>query len=405
MKLAFKYRFYPTPEQAQELAHTFGCVRYVYNFGLTLRQRAYEERGQSLRYKDTSAALTELKKQEETCWLRDVSSVSLQQTLRHLDKAFTGFFEKRGGYPNFKRKHGRQSAEYTRSAFTYDIGEEGIPVLQLAKMQAPIRVIWSRMPPCAPSTVTVSKDPAGRYFVSLLCQVEEQPLPPKTKAVGIDLGLTNFAVTSDGEKIDNPKFLEADLRRLGHEQRNLSRKVQGSSNWQKQKRRVARIHARIVDKRRDFLHKLSTRLIQENQTICLETLNVKGMMQNGRLARHIGQAGWSEFVRQLEYKAQLYRREVVHIDLWFPSSKQCSSCKHQVKELPLSVRYWTCEQCGTRHGRDTNAAVNILAAGQAVSACGENVRPALALASAGGLGEAGILALEGGEDVKVILFW
>ena len=268
-----------------------------------------------------------------------------------------------------------------------------------------LSVRWSRIPPSVPSTVTVSKDRAGRYFVSLLCEVQEQPLPPKTKAVGVDLGLTDFAVTSDGEKIGNPKFLERDLRRLKHEQRKLSRKVapiggaKGSSNWRKQKRRVARLHARITDKRRDFLHKLSTRLIQENGVVCLETLNVKGMMRNGKLARHIGQSGWSEFVSQLEYKARLYGRAVVRVDPWFPSSKTCSSCKHQVKELPLKIRYWTCERCGTRHDRDVNAALNICAEGQrlgaglALSASGEDVRPGSGLPETGCLSEGRILAL------------
>lgn len=403
MRLAFKYRFYPSSEQEQVLAQTFGCVRYVYNFGLALRRDAFEERGESLRYKDTSAALTELKKKDETSWLRDVSCVPLQQTLRHLDKAFTGFFEKRGGYPNFKRKHARQSAEYTRRAFKYIPpsigGKDGFPVLQLAKMAEPLRVVWSRMPPCAPSTVTVSKDRAGRYFVSLLCETPARPLPPKTKAVGVDLGLTDFAVTSEGEKVSHPKFLERDLRRLKHEQKSLSRKVQGSSNWRKQKRRVARIHTRITDKRRDFLHKLSTRLIRENGVVCLETLNVKGMMRNGRLARHIGQSGWSQFVNQLEYKAQLYGRKVVQVDPWFPSSKQCSRCKHQVKELPLNVREWTCQYCGSEHDRDVNAALNLLAVGQTVAtvgggnASGEDVRPGSVSADPGCLIEGRILTL------------
>lgn len=400
MRLAFKYRFYPTPEQAEMLSRTFGCVRYVYNFGLALRRDAYTERGETLRYRDTSAALTELKKQEETRWLRNVSCVPLQEALRHLDKAFTGFFEKRSGYPRFKRKHARQSADYTRSAFRYtaptppaDDGAGGPPVLHLAKMRDPLDVRWSRVPPSSPSTVTVNRDAAGRYFVSLRCEVEPEPLSPKTKAVGIDLGLTDFAVTSDGEKIGHPKFLERDLRRLGHEQRKLSRKVQGSSNWQKQKRRVARIHARIADKRRDFLHKLSTRFIRENQTICLETLNVQGMVKNGRLARHIGQSGWSEFARQLEYKAQLYGRRVVRVDPWFPSSKRCSNCNHQVKELPLRVRTWTCEQCGSDHDRDVNAALNLLAVGQTVLASGEDVRSVSVSTELGCLGERRILTL------------
>ena len=369
MKLAFKYRFYPTSEQARALARTFGCLRYVYNFGLALRRDAYERDGSTLKYKDTSAALTTLKKQEETAWLKEVSSVPLQQALRHLDRAFTGFFEKRAKYPRFKRKHARQSATYVRSAFTYSV-DDGRPRLSLAKMAGSLDVRWSRVPPSEPSTVTVSRDAAGRYFVSLLCEVEPQPLPPMEKAVGIDLGLTDLVVTSDGEKTGNPKFLEQDLKRLKKAQRRLSRRQKGSNRYAKQRRRVARLHARIRDQRQDFLHKLTTRLIRENQTVCLESLNVQGMLKNGRLARHIAGAAWSELVRQLEYKAVLYGREVVRIDQWFPSSKTCSNCGEKTDEMPLSVRAWNCEACGAVHDRDVNAALNILAVGQIAIARG-----------------------------------
>ncbi len=404
MRLAYQYRFYPTDAQAGVLARTFGCVRYVYNFGLALRRDAYAERGECLHYKDTSAALTQLKRQEETNWLKEVSCVPLQQTLRHLDRAFTNFFRQRARYPNFKCKHARQSAEYTRSAFTYGIGEDGFPVLTLAKIPGPLRVVWSRKPPgsthgAEPSTVTVSRDPAGRYFVSLLCEVEPAPLPPTDKAAGIDLGITDLVVTSDGEKIGNPRSLEADLRKLRRAQRRLSRKEQGSNRWRKQKRRLARIHARIADRRRDFLHKLSTRLIRENQTVCLEDLNVAGMMRNRHLARHIGGAGWRAFARQLEYKAERYGRTVVRIGRFEPTSKRCSKCKHEVKELPLSVRVWTCERCGTRHDRDVNAALNILAVGQAVGtrqrsdARGGSVSPGAGDGLPGRPGDARIFAL------------
>ncbi len=369
MKLGLKYRFYPTKEQAAMLNRTFGCVRYVYNFGLALRRDAYDERGERLRYKNTSAALTVLKKGEETAWLKQVSCVPLQQTLRHLDKAFTGFFEKRTGYPRFKRKHARQSATYTRSAFTYSV-DDGTPVLRLAKMDRSLDVRWSRVPPSEPSTITVSRDAAGRYFVSLFCEVQPKPLPPTDKAVGIDLGLTDLVVTSDGFKSGNPKFLERDLKKLRRAQRCLSRRQKDSNRYRKQRRRVARIHARIRDKRHDHLHKLTTRLIRENQTVCLETLNVCGMLKNRRLARHISGAAWSELVRQLEYKAVLYGRQVVRLDPWFPSSKQCSNCGRKAQEMPLSVRAWNCAVCGAIHDRDVNAALNILAAGRVAIARG-----------------------------------
>ena len=354
------------------------------NFGLALRRDAYQERGVTLRYKDTSAALTVLKRQEETAWLRDVSCVPLQQTLRHLDTAFTNFFEScRGGrtygYPRFKQKHDRQSATFTRRAFRYtppstDGSGSGLPKLRLAKMQAPLDVRWSRIPPSMPSTVTVSRDGAGRYFASLLCEVEPEPLPPARspdgaeKAVGVDLGLTDLIVTSDGWKSGNPKFLEKDLHRLRKAQRRLARCQIGSKRYEKQRRKVARIHARIREKRQDYLHKLSTRLIRENQTVCLETLNVRGLMKNRVLARAVSSASWSAFAEQLEYKARRYGRTVAKVGLFEPTSKRCSNCNHIVSKLPLEVRTWTCERCGATHDRDVNAARNILAAGQAVCA-------------------------------------
>lgn len=368
MKLAYRYRFYPTAEQSGLLARTFGCVQYVYNFGLELRQRAWNERGENVRYKDTSAALTVLKQREETAWLQEVSAIPLQQALRHLDKAFTAFFDGRSNYPRFKRKGGEESAEFTRSAFRYELGKDGQPVLRLAKMSAPLRVRWSRKPRASPSSVTVSRDRAGRYHVSLVCEVGLDTLPPLEDAVGVDLGVTDFVVLSDGEKVPNPKFLDADLARLRHAHRSLSRKEHGSANWHKHKRRLARMYARVADRRRDFLHKLSTRLVRENQTICLEDLNVQGMMGNRCLARSIGQCGWADFTRMLEYKATLYGRDVVRIGRFEPTSKRCSSCGHRLTDLPLSLREWTCEGCGTRHDRDVNAAKNILTAGLAVRA-------------------------------------
>jgi len=400
MKLAFKYRFYPTEEQADMLARTFGCVRYVYNFGLAMRKDAYETDKTRVSFGETSAALTKLKRQEETLWLRDVCRVPLQQALRHLDRAFTNFFNshKNGnafGYPNFKKRHNRQSATYTRGAFNFST-ESGLPVLKLAKMKHPLRVRWSRIPPSAPSTVTVSRDPAGRYFVSLVCEVGPQFLSPKTTAIGIDLGITDLVVTSDGFKSGNPKFLENDIRHLGHEQKTLSRKQRGSNNWEKQRLKVARLHARIADRRRDYLQKMSTRLIRENQAIYLEDINIKEAMQTRYLAQAIGSASWGEVVRMLEYKGELYGRSVVKIERDYPSSQICSICNHQNEELKLGKRKWACECCGITHDRDINAAKNILAAGQAVSAdsqrnaSGGNVRPGSTSVEAGSPGERGI---------------
>ena len=392
MKLAFKYRFYPTKEQADLLSRTFGCVRYVYNWGLALRRDAYDERGERLRYKDTSAALTVLKKGKETAWLREVSCIPLQQTLRHLDQAYTNFFQGRVSYPQFKKRRGKQSAHFTRMGFSYSVGEDDRPVLKIAKMKQPLKVKWSRVPPCAPSSITVSRDPAGRYFVSLLCEVEPEPLPVVDSSIGVDLGLIDLVSTSNDFKSGNPRFLRRDLAKLRRAQRSLSRKVKGSNNWYKQKKRIAKIHARIADCRRDYLHKLSTRLIRENQAISLETLRVRNMMKNARLALSIADASWSELVRHLEYKAELYGRRVVRLDQWEPTSKRCSNCGHKVKELALNVRTWTCEVCGACHDRDVNAARNILAVGQTVSALGESVNPVPSLNGKVVLDEEGIPA-------------
>ena len=372
IKRAYKFRFNPTPEQEVILAQTFGCARFAYNHMLRLRTDAWYKDQKRVGYHETSAALTELKKQPETIWLNEVSSVPVQQALRHLQTAFANFFQKRAAYPNFKRKDGKQSAEYTTSAFKWD-GR----ALKLAKMDAPLNIRWSRTLPKAVriTTVTVSKDTAGRYFVSLLCDDEILPKKEVSPKVGIDLGLSSFAILSTGEKIDAPEHFRTNEAKLAKLQRRMAKKQKGSQRRAKAKLKVARLHAKITDSRRDFLHKLSTRLINENQVIAVESLSVKNMQRNRCLSKSIADAGWSEFVRQLEYKARWYGRELIGIDRWYPSSKRCSDCGHVVKAMPLSVREWACPECGAIHDRDINAARNILAAGLAVLANGESVSP------------------------------
>ena len=372
-------------EQRHVLAQTFGCTRYIYNWALRLRTDAFYQRGESLGYHTLSARLTLLKRQDDVAWLREVSSVPLQQTLRHQEKAFRNFFEKRTAYPKFKKKHGRQAAEYTTSAFKWDGAN-----LTLAKMREPLRIVWSRPLEGTPGTVTVTLDSAGRYFVSLLCEVAQpEPLPAIEKTVGVDVGLSDLVTTSDGFKSGNPKHLSRAVKRLRHAQRCLSRKQKASRNRERARRRVARIHARIADQRNDFTHKLSTRLIRENQTICVEDLAVRNMVQNHSLARSISDAGWGEFVRQLGYKASWYGRTLVKIDRFYPSSKRCSDCGYVHDSMPLSVRSWACPECGTVHDRDTNAARNILAAGLAVAACGGDIRPLVHPSISGNPGETG----------------
>ncbi|MEU1803120.1 RNA-guided endonuclease TnpB family protein [Streptomyces sp. NPDC019937] len=326
VKRAFKYRFYPTDAQTAELSRTFGCVRKVYNMTLAARTEAWA-RQERVNYNATSAMLTAWKKTGELAYLNEVSSVPLQQAHRHLQVVFTNFFAKRA-----------------RSK---------------------------------PSSVTVSQDTAGRWFVSLLCEDPAvQPLPAHGQAVGIDVGLGHLLTLSTGEKIANPRHERRDRERLARAQRKLSRKARGDgANRVKARRKVARIYVRITDRRRDHLHKLTTRLVRENQTLVIEDLSVRNMVKNRKLARAISDAAWSEFRSMLEYKAAWYGREVIAVDRWFPSSRLCSNCGTLAETMPLRVRTWKCNGCGATHDRDVNAAKNLLAAGLAVSVCGAGVRP------------------------------
>ena len=372
IKRAYKFRLYPTPEQEQSLAQTFGCARFAYNYMLRQRTDAWFNRQEKVGYHETSAMLTELKKQSEFIWLNEVSSVPVQQSLRHLQTAFANFFARRTKYPTFKKKDGAQSAEYTTSAFKWD-GKN----LHIAKMDEPLNVRFSRTIPKAAkvTTVTISKDTSDRYFVSMLCTDEVQPKEQVSAKVGIDLGLTHFAILSTGEKISAPNMFRKNEKKLAKLQRRLSKKTPGSNLRKKAKLKVAKLHAKIADSRKDFLHKLSTRLVNENQVLAIETLAVSNMQKNRCLAKSISDAGWSEFVRQLEYKSLWYRRTLVGIDRWYPSSKRCSECGHTVAKMPLKVREWVCPECGAIHDRDINAAHNILTAGLAGLANGESVSP------------------------------
>ncbi|MGO1626236.1 MAG: RNA-guided endonuclease InsQ/TnpB family protein [Halomonadaceae bacterium] len=365
---AYKYRFYPTPEQAQLLARTFGCVRFVYNTVLRYRTDAFYQRKEKVGFTAANAKLTSLKKEAETAFLNEVSSVPLQQCLRHQQRAFKNFFEGQAKYPRFKSKRHRQSVEYTRSAFKYRDGQ-----LFLAKCKTPLNIRWSRELPGEPSTVTVSRDSAGRYFVSCLCEFEPEALPVTPKMVGIDLGLKDLFVTSDGHRVGNPRHTATYAARLAKAQRRLSKKKLGSANRAKARRKVARIHAKISDCRKDRLHKLSRKIVNDNQVICVESLKVKNMLRNRSLAKSISDVGWGEFVRQLEYKAAWAGRQLSAIDQWYPSSKRCSDCGYVMSAMPLQRRAWTCPECTSEHDRDVNAAVNIKAAGLAVLALGENV--------------------------------
>jgi len=362
------------------LNRTFGCVRVVWNRTLAARRERYAAQGKNTSYAETDRALTAMKKDPGLAFLSEVSSVPLQQALRHQHVAFGAFFARRARYPRFKSRAGRQSAHYTRSAFAMRDGE-----LRLAKTSTPLRYVWSwpelDMTALNPAMVIVSREPDDRWYVTFALDTSApKPLLETGHAAGVDLGVKDVAVTSDGEKIANPRHLERKARNLARYQRRLARRRKGSANRAKARAKVARAHRKVRDARRDFLHRASTRLVRSADMIVIEDLNVSGMVRNRRLARAISDCGWGEFRRQLEYKCERAGRELVVIDRWYPSSKTCSACGHLLAGLSLSTRLWTCPGCRARHDRDINAAKNILAAGLAVArgspgdACGADVR-------------------------------
>ncbi|MEV6236162.1 RNA-guided endonuclease TnpB family protein [Lentzea sp. NPDC051838] len=379
MRTAYKCRAYPTPDQAAVLNRTFGCVRLVWNKTLSERMSRYRVEGARTSYRETDAALTAWKRTDELAFLSEVSSVPLQQTLRHQHAAFANFFALRARHPRFKSRTGRQSAHFTRSAFRMRDG-----VLTLAKTGAPLQFTWSfgdvDLAALEPTMVVLSREPDGRWHVTFAVDAEPSvSAEPTGHAIGVDLGLTDFLVTSDGDRVANPRCHVRKARNLARYQRRLARCKRGSSNHRKAKTKVARTHRKIRNARQDFLHRTTTRLVRSADVIAIEDLNVAAMVRNRHLARAISDAGWGEFRRQLEYKCARASRVLVVINRWFPSSKTCSVCGHLLAELKLSTRHWTCPGCRTRHDRDLNAAKNILAAGRAVArgdsgdACGADV--------------------------------
>jgi putative transposase len=354
---AYRYRFYPSESQKENLAHTFGCSRWIYNHFLAFKTQSWKESKKKVDYHQCSSILTELKKEHP--WLCDVSSVPLQQSLRHLDRAFSNFFGKRARYPSFKSKYDRQCATYTKSAFTFRGGK-----IKLAKQKEELKICWSRRFKGDPSSLTITRDRAGRYFVSVVVKEKVEELPIVRFEVGLDLGLTHAITDDKGTEVLSPKFLSKELKRLRRRQRSLSKKMKGSKNRERARKELARLHARIRDKRHDFLHKLSWQIVNENQVIAVEDLGVKAMQKNRRLSRGIGDASWGTFVRFLEYKSAWYGRELVKVDRYFPSSKQCSSCGYTLEKLDLKVRRWDCPVCGVLHERDQNAGKNILVEGK-----------------------------------------
>jgi putative transposase len=385
MQLRYAFGLYPDTAQQAALARAFGCARVVFNDAVHAREDArksgqpFPTAGQLPR-----KLITEAKRTAERSWLGEVSVVVLQQSLRDAEKAYRNFFAslkgtRKGpkvGPPRLKsRKDSRQSIRFTANA-RWNITDQGR--LNLPKIGA-VKVTWSRTLPTTPTSVTVIKDAAGRFFASFVIDTEpaadQARMPETDRTVGIDLGLTHFAVLSDGTKIDSPRFLRRAEKKLKKTQRELSRKRKGSKNRAKARLKAARAHAAVADARREFHHQLSTKLISENQGIAVEDLSVAGLART-KLAKSVHDAGWSSFVNMLEYKAERYGRTLVKIGRFTPTSQTCSTCGAVDGPKPLGVREWTCTACGTVHDRDTNAAINVkTAAGLAVSACGAPVRP------------------------------
>jgi putative transposase len=376
MLRSYKVRLYPTKQQQESLAKSFGCCRWYWNHSLALTNETYRSTGKGLSRGDIQKLLPNLKKEHE--WLKDVYSQCLQVVALNLSKAFLNFFEKRAKYPNFKSKHGRQSISYPQN-----VKIEG-DYLKLPGKIGKVYAKFSKEFEGKIKTVTVSKLQCGEYYASLLVD-DGKELPEKStegKAIGIDLGITDFVVTSDGSKFNNPKWFHKRERNLKRKQQSLARKAKNSNTRDKARVLVAKVNHKVSRCREDFLHKLSRRIVDENQVICVENLNVKGMVKNHNLSKAINTAGWGMFCTMLKYKAEQEGKVYLEVDRFFPSSKTCNNCLHQISELPLDVRAWTCSNCGTHHDRDINAALNIrneglriLSLGRRDTATGGRVRP------------------------------
>ncbi|MDJ0580563.1 RNA-guided endonuclease TnpB family protein [Crocosphaera sp.] len=361
MYRAVKVRIYPRSEQSQKLSQVMGCARWWWNYALNLCNETYKETGKGLSRVALNKVLPKLKKEEETAWLKECYSQVLQSITLNLTKAFKNFFEGRAKYPRFKSYHGKQSCQYPQYCSVVD---KGVKIPQVGVIKASIHRLFDGQL----KTVTITKTPTGKYYASLLFDTEQETPEVVTsgKVTGIDLGLKDFCLTHNGEKTSkyaNPKHLKKHEKNLARKQAKLARKKKGSKSREKAKKLVARVHERISNARQDFLHKLSRKIVDDNQIVVVENLNIKGMVRNHNLAKAISDVGWGMFVNFLAYKLEQKGGLLVEIDRWFPSSKTCSNCLYQMSEMPLDIREWTCPSCGTHHDRDENASKNIRAEG------------------------------------------
>ncbi|MFB9219820.1 IS200/IS605 family element RNA-guided endonuclease TnpB [Kurthia sibirica] len=367
---AYKFRIYPTKEQEVLIAKTIGCSRFIYNHFLGLWNETYTQTGKGLSYSTCSAMLPKMKKEETTIWLKEVDSIAIQSSLKHLADAYTRFFKKQNAKPTFKSKKNpvqSYTTQFTNNNIAIVDKKLKLPKLGLVSF-AQSRVLKGRI-----INATISLRPSGKYFVSLLCEEEIYEHPKTNSSIGIDLGITDFAILSDGQKISNNRFTSQMAKKLKREQRKLSKRALiakknnvglfEASNYQKQKRKVARLHEKVMNQRTDFLNKLSTEIIKNHDVICIENLNVKSLLKNHTLAKNISDVSWSEFVTKLIYKANWYGKEIVKIDKWFPSSQICSECGNRDGKKGLHIRTWTCPRCHTNLDRDINASKNILTEG------------------------------------------